>query len=131
MNKFSSDTIESTLLSRISRQVCLIGTIFYSILMFPSFFHGIERMNDLIVIESDENEDIISSNSRLIIGCLCGFYFAAVAWNLSRLLTFKYLKRASTNGITRLNLFIGLIASTSSLYTTIFGWGGMKEDYFG
>ena len=121
------DTIDTTLLSRISRQICLIGYIFYIILMFPSFFHAIEKLNNPMII----NEDIISSNSRLIIGSLCGFYFASVAWNLSKLLTFKYLKRASTNGITRLNLFIGIIASTSSLYTTIFGWGGMKEDYFG
>ncbi len=122
----ASESIDSTLLSRISRQVCLNGTIFYAIFMFPSFLQSVERLN-LPIAE----EDMISPTSRVIIGSLSGFYLAAVAWNLSRLLTFKHLKRASTNGVTRLNLFIGTIASTSSLYTTVFGWGGMKEDYFG
>ena len=117
------------LLSRSSKSICLMATMFYGVFMLPALFNNIESFYQ--PQSTTDLSGIISTQGRVIIGGLTGTYMGAVLWNVSRFLTLHRLKSSSVSAVTRLNVLIGAIAAASSLFTTAFGYGGMVDDYFG
>lgn len=116
-----------TLLSRMSRSICAIAMIFYFVLMLPALQDNMERY---VQLNADVTESI-SYRARVIIGGITGIYIGAALWNISRFFTLKKLGSTSVHGMTRLNVLVASIAAASSLFTTAFDFGGMKDDYFG
>jgi hypothetical protein len=139
------------LLSHLSKKICQFSFLFYFFFLLPSLTSNILNSlspspftshqvpsnhsfsDDSLTSLHHAHRSIHSSHSfRVLIGTITGFSFSIILWNLYRVIVQKYFKKIpKINDVTRLNLFLSTISATTSLSIALFGWGGMKDDYFG
>lgn len=130
LGNYSLNTTMSSnplLLSILSKTICQYSCFFYFIFLFPSLF---SHFLSYTSYPSSHLSDLITPLTRIIIGTLTGFSLSILLWNIIRIFVSTYYHQ-KIHDITRLNLLLSTISLITVLYISIFGWGGIKEDYYG